>query len=190
MGVFREKITLNKPRKNEEQLPKNVKLDRITDEDILVVEIVIDSKKDIVRKYKFNPGELSGRKNISFVVKAEDVYWLQGLDPKPMLRDRYQDAPVREFVEEKPKITRKRKPVEKMVLFFCQNQEMAGICASVEVASRLTGILPEAIAKMCRSKKPSRDTGLSFRYYQKSYDISLGDFDITLSQYDELGKRK
>lgn len=66
------------------------------------------------------------------------------------------------------------------------------VCADLHDASKLTHILPESIDKLCKSKKPSRDVGLSFRYlYRKDWnDERILMFSLTLTQYDEMRKRK
>ena len=192
MAVVREKITLRKRRKNEgERQSKSIKLDRLNEGDNLIVEIVIDRINGIAKKYQFTPKDLEGRKNITFRVSSDnEVRWLNGLDPKELLRDRHQDAPVREKVEETPRKERKRRQAVKRIIVFDANGKLTATFENLDAAARHTGLLPEAIERMCRTHKQSRETGLWFRHYSEATGIPLHDFAITLVRYDTMDKRK
>lgn len=77
------------------------------------------------------------------------------------------------------------------VLVFDADGALAAICPTTETAARLTNILPEAVVRMCKTKRPSSDTGLSFRHWwRKIQDADMTDFTLTVAQYDESCKRR
>ena len=85
--------------------------------------------------------------------------------------------------------TAPRKKVRK-VLVFDDEGCLASICHTVEDVVKLTHLRKEAIDKLCKTKHPSFETGLSFRYWWKTLDFDITDFSLTVTRYDELCKRE
>lgn len=69
--------------------------------DSLFVEITIDKANDLVYRCLFAPEQLVGRRSVTFRVSGEQVYWLSGLQPKPLLKQQADKlVPDVEHVEE------------------------------------------------------------------------------------------
>lgn len=205
MAVIREKIVLRKRRKDGERLPNRVRLDKVGEKDTLIVEIVVDKKNGIIHWYRFLPEQKAGRKAVIFTVSGGEVYWLSGAKPTRIYESdlpeepQPEPAPIRRG--RKPNVKTdtpsqtdpdwRKKPRKRKVLVFDAEQRLALVCADSEAASDFTHILKESIDKLCKSKKPSQDTGLSFRKLWKNLgpDINVMDFSLTLAHYDELCKR-
>lgn len=205
MAVVGEQVILRKRRSSGEPQPHRIKLDKLQPGDELVVEIVVDRKNDIRRWFHFLPEMLENRRGVAFRASGEDVYWLSGLHPKPMLESmarRLLPAPEPKRRGRKPsakpvKTTdpdwrrRKRGPRVMKVLVFDVDGSLAAVCPTTEKAARLTNILPEAVLRMCKTKRPSAETGLSFRHWwRKTEDLDMTDSTLTITQYDESCKRK
>lgn len=205
MAVVGEQVILRKRRSSGEPQPHRIKLDKLQPGDELVVEIVVDRKNDIRRWFHFLPEMLENRRGVAFRASGEDVYWLSGLHPKPMLESmarRLLPAPEpkrrgREPSAKPVKTTdpdwrrRKRSPRVMKVLVFDADGSLAAVCPTTEKAARLTNILPEAVLRMCKTKRPSAETGLSFRHWwRKIQDMDMTDSTLTVTQYDESCKRK
>ncbi len=47
-----------------------------------------------------------------------------------------------------------------------------------------------AIDKLCKSKRPSFETGYYFRYWWRVLDFDITDFSMTAMEYDLLCGRK
>lgn len=76
------------------------------------------------------------------------------------------------------------------MLIFDGEGHLIAICPSLLAAACLVNLRPEAIDKLCRSKRPSFETGLSFRYCWKALDFDITEFTLTVEQYDVLCRRK
>ena len=85
---------------------------------------------------------------------------------------------------------RKREPKNYKVLVFDASMRLKGIHPPLKDTARLYNLRAEAINKLCKIKRPSQETGLSFRYWWKVLDFDITDFELTVSRYDELCKRK
>lgn len=198
MAVIRERIILRKRKKTEgDRTPHRIKLDKIGAADSLIVEIVIDRKNDIRKCFRFRPEQLSGKKGITFTVSGSEVYWLRSLAP-------YVIDPTDLPKDPKPakKIKRRgRKPQSKIesiikpgrrVLIFDSEQHLDSIHRNTASAAKATYIRSEFLENLCKTKKPSKETGLSFRYLREKFasDERIRNFCITLHQYDEMCKRQ
>lgn len=206
MAVIGEQVILRKRRSSGEPKPHRIKLDKLQPGDELIVEIVVDRKNDVRRWFHFLPEILGTRRGIAFRASGDDIYWLSGLHPKPMLESmarRLLPVPEPKRRGRKPNAVkpvkttdpdwrkRKRGPKAMKVLIFDPDGHLMAICPTSEQAARLTNILPEAITKMCKTKRPSFDTGLSFRHWwRKIQDFDITDFTLTVTQYDDSCKRK
>lgn len=208
MAVIWETLLLRHRRKEGERLPNRIKLDHIGDKDTLIVEIVVDKKQGITYWYRFQPEQLAGKKAVIFTVSKGEVYWLSGARPQRMYEDELPEKPQIIPVRD-PKVLKSSSPTEpsdqgeptsevekkkrkKVVMVFSADESLIMVCADLHDTSKLTHILPESIDKLCKSKKPSQDAGLSFRYlYRKDWnDERILMFSLTLTQYDEMRKRK
>lgn len=205
MTVIREKIILRKRRKEGVRLPNRIRLDKVGEDDTLIVEIVVDKKNGIIYWYRFLPEHMAGRKTVCFTVSGGEVYWLSGAKPTRIyesdLPDEPQPTPVPKRRGRKSSVNillpvptkedGRKRPRKKKVLVFDSKQMLLLVCADSEAASDFTHILKESIDKLCKSKKPSQETGLSFRKLWKNLgpDINVLDFSLTLARYDELCKR-
>ena len=85
---------------------------------------------------------------------------------------------------------RKREPKNYKVLVFDASMRLKGIHPPLKDTARLYNLRAEAINKLCKIKRPSQETGLSFRFWWKVLDFDITDFELTVSRYDELCKRK
>lgn len=205
MAVIREQIILRRRRKDGERLPNRIRLDKVGGNDTLIVEIVVDKKNGIIYWYRFLPEQLVGRKAVIFTVSGGEVYWLSGAKPERIYeRDLPEEpqpepAPIRRGRKPNVKIDTssqtdpdwRKKPRKRKILVFDSKQNLVLVCADLEAASDITHILKESIDKLCKIKKPSQETGLSFRKLWKNLDpnINVLDFSLTLAQYDEICKR-
>lgn len=205
MAVIREKIVLRKRRKDGERLPNRVRLENVGEKDTLIIEIVVDKKNGITHWYRFLPEQMVGKRAVVFTVSGGEVYWLSGAKPARIyesdLLEEPQPTPIPTRRGRKPNVAKpippptkldgRKKSRKRKVLVFDSEQKLALVCADLEAASDFTHILKESIEKLCKSKKPSQDTGLSFRKLWKNLgpDINVMDFSLTLARYDELCKR-
>lgn len=206
MAVIREKIVLRKRRTSGERLPNRVRLDKIGTEDTLIVEIVVDKKNGVVYWYRFLPEQLTGKKSVIFTISGsgKEVYWLSGAKPDRIYQKDLPEEPQSEPItthrdsNQKPNTEplpqadpgwRKRPRVRKVMVFDAE-QNLAAVFADLKAAAGIIHILPDSIDKLCKSKKPSQDTGLSFRYIWKKLDFDLMDFRLPLTRYDKFCKRE
>lgn len=204
MAILEEHIVLRKRRSSGEPKPHRIRLEKLQPDDELIVEIVIDSKNDIRSWFHFKPEDLAGRRSILFRVSGEQVYWLAGSAPKQILgttAKRLLPNPEPKRRGRKPKEKpvkvidpdwrkQKRGPKVRQVLVFDEEMQLKGIIPSLKDTARLLNLRPEAIDKLCKTKRQSYETGLSFRYLWKRLDFDITDFKLTAPQYDALCKRK
>ena len=193
MAVVRERIILRKGRRSGEKMPHRIDIKELAEGDSLLVEIVIDKKKDLVYRCQFEPEQLAGRRSVTFRVSGEQVYWLSGLQPKPLLKQQADKLiPDIEHVkeEESPKRSGKSEPRERKVLVFDDEGKLEAVMRSLKDVASMTNLREKAIDKLCKTKRVSSETGYSFRYWWKVLGFDITDFTLTTSQYDELCKRK
>lgn len=205
MAFVREQVVLRKRRSSGEPKPHRIKLDKLQPGDELIVEIVVDKKNDVRHWYHFKPEMLENRRGVAFRASGEDIYWLSGLKPNPMLESmalkllpppepkrRGRKAAVKPVKKTDPDWRkRKRGPRAMKVLIFDAEGCLTAICPTAEKAASLTNIRYDSIVKLCKIKRPSFDTGLSFRHWwRKIEDLDITDFTLTVTQYDELCKRR
>lgn len=205
MAAIREKIVLRKRRKDGERLPNRIRLDKVGENDTLIIEIVVDKKNGITQWYRFLPEQMTGKRSVAFTVSGGEVYWLSGAkptriyeselpeEPQPMPAPIHKD-PNPNVIEPTPpqaKLDGRKKSKKKKVLVFDSKQKLLMVCADTEAASQLTHILKDSIDKLCKSKKPSQETGYSFRKLWKNLgpDTNVLDFSLTLNRFDEMCKR-
>lgn len=193
MAVVKERIILRKGRRQGEKMPHRVSLKELSEGDSLLVEIVIDRENDVVCRYQFLPEQLAGRRGIAFRVSGDQVYWLSGLQPKPLLKQQADKlVPDIEHTEEVAPKRRGGKPGPRIrkVLVFDEYGKLAAIHRSLADVAAWSNLREKAIDKLCKSKRPSMETGYSFRYWWKVLGFDITDFTLTASQYDEMCKRK
>lgn len=193
MAVVKERIILRKGRRQGEKMPHRVSLKELSEGDSLLVEIVIDRENDVVCRYQFLPEQLAGRRGIAFRVSGEQVYWLSGLQPKPLLKQQADKlVPDIEHTEEVAPKRRGGKPGPRIrkVLVFDEYGKLAAIHRSLADVAAWSNLREKAIDKLCKSKRPSMETGYSFRYWWKVLGFDITDFTLTASQYDEMCRRK
>jgi len=174
-------------------MPHRVSLKELSEGDSLLVEIVIDRENDVVCRYQFLPEQLAGRRGIAFRVSGDQVYWLSGLQPKPLLKQQADKlVPDIEHTEEVAPKRRGGKPGPRIrkVLVFDEYGKLAAIHRSLADVAAWSNLREKAIDKLCKSKRPSMETGYSFRYWWKVLGFDITDFTLTASQYDEMCKRK
>lgn len=193
MAVVKERIILRKGRRRGEKMPHRIHLKDLAEGDSLLVEIVIDRENDVVCRYHFQPEQLAGRRGIAFRVSGEQVYWLSGLQPKPLLKTQADKlVPDIEHTEEVAPKRRGGKPGPRVrkVLVFDEYGKLVAIHRSLADVAAWSNLREKAIDKLCKSKRPSMETGYSFRYWWKVLGFDITDFSLTASQYDEMCKRK
>lgn len=193
MAVVRERIILRKGRRSGEKMPHRIDIKELAEGDSLLVEIVIDKKNDSVHRCLFKPEQLAGRRSVTFRVSGEQVYWLSGLQPKPLLKQQADKLvpDVEHVKEEEPKKRGgKAGPRERKVLVFDEEGKLEAVMRSLKDVASMTNLREKAIDKLCKTKRVSTETGYSFRYWWKVLGFDITDFTLTASQYDELCKRK
>lgn len=190
MAVVRERIILRKGRRNGEKMPHRIDIKELAEGDSLLVEIVIDKKNDLVYRCQFEPKQLAGRRSVTFRVSGEQVYWLSGLQPKPLLKQQADKlVPDVEHVKEE-KRGGKSGPRERKVLVFDEGGKLEAVLRSLKDVASMTNLREKAIDRLCKTKRVSSETGYSFRYWWKVLGFDITDFTLIVSQYDELCKRK
>ena len=193
MVVVRERIILRKGRRNGEKMPHRIDIKELSEGDSLLVEITIDKEKDLVYRCLFEPEQLAGRRSVAFRVIGEEVYWLSNLQPKPLLKQQADRlVPAVEHVEEVGPKRRggKSGTRERKVLVFDEEGRLEAVMRSLKDVASMTNLRGKAIVRLCKTKRVSSETGYSFRYWWKVLGFDITDFTLTVSQYDELCKRK
>lgn len=193
MAVIKERIILRKGRRSGEKMPHRINIKELTEGDSLLVEITIDKANDLVYRCLFAPEQLSGRRSVAFRVSGEQVYWLSGLQPKPMLKQQADKlVPDVEHVEEVGPKRRggKSGPRERKVLVFDEEGRLEAVLRSLKDVASITNLREKSIDRLCKTKRVSSETGYSFRYWWKVLEFDITDFTLTVSQYDALCKRK
>lgn len=192
MAIVKERIILRRGRRNGEKMPHRINIKELAADDSLLVEITIDREKDLVCRCQFEPEQLAGRRSIAFRVIGEEVYWLSGLQPKPLLKQQADRlVPAVEHVEEVSPQRRggKREPRERKILVFDEKGNLVSICVSLQNAATMMNLREAAIDKLCKTKRSSFETGYYFRYWWKALHFDITDFSMTVRQYDLLCSR-
>ena len=193
MDVIKERIILRKGRRSGEKMPHRINIKDLTEGDSLFVEITIDKANDLVYRCLFAPEQLVGRRSVTFRVSGEQVYWLSGLQPKPLLKQQADKlVPDVEHVEEVGPKRRggKSGPRERKVLVFDEEGRLEAVLRSLKDVASITNLREKSIDRLCKNKRVSSETGYSFRYWWKVLGFDITDFTLTVSQYDALCKRK
>lgn len=193
MAVIKERIILRKGRRSGEKMPHRINIKDLTEGDSLLIEITIDKANDLVYRCLFAPEQLVGRRSVAFRVSGEQVYWLSGLQPKPLLKQQVDKlVPDVEHVEEVGSKRRggKSGPREHKVLVFDEEGRLEAVFRSLKDVASITNLREKAIDRLCKTKRVSSETGYSFRYWWKVLGFDITDFTLTVSQYDALCKRK
>ena len=193
MAVIKERIILRKGRRSGEKMPHRINIKDLTEGDSLLVEITIDKANDLVYRCLFAPEQLSGRRSVAFRVSGEQVYWLSGLQPKPLLKQQADKlVPDVEHVEEVGPKRRggKSGPRERKVLVFDEEGRLEAVLRSLKDVASITNLREKSIDRLCKTKRVSSETGYSFRYWWKVLGFDITDFTLTVSRYDTLCKRK
>ena len=193
MAVIKERIILRKGRRSGEKMPHRINIKDLTEGDSLFVEITIDKANDLVYRCLFAPEQLVGRRSVTFRVSGEQVYWLSGLQPKPLLKQQADKlVPDVEHVEEVGPKRRggKSGPRERKVLVFDEEGRLEAVLRSLKDVASTTNLREKSIDRLCKNKRVSSETGYSFRYWWKVLGFDITDFTLTVSQYDALCKRK
>lgn len=193
MAVIKERIILRKGRRSGEKMPHRINIKDLTEGDSLLVEITIDKANDLVYRCLFAPEQLVGRRSVAFRVSGEQVYWLSGLQPKPLLKQQADKlVPDVEHVEEvgPKRCGGKSGPRERKVLVFDEEGRLEAVLRSLKDVASITNLREKSIDRLCKTKRVSSETGYSFRYWWKVLGFDITDFTLSVSQYDALCKRK
>ena len=121
------------------------------------------------------------------------MYWLSGLQPKPLLKQQAEKLvpDVKHVKEEEPKKRGgKSGPRERKVLVFDEEGNLEAVMRSLKDVASMANLRGKAIDMLCKTKRVSTETGYSFRYWWKVLGFDITDFTLTASQYDGLCKRK
>ena len=170
MAVVRERVVLRKRRSSEPKQPNRIRLDKLAPGDELVVEIVVDKKvapmpmlaQTAEKLFSATEPKRKGRK--------------PGIGTAKRMKEGRQ--------------RKKREPRTFKVLVFDDALQLIGIYRTLKDSATSLNLRPEAIDKLCKTKRPSQETGFSFRYWWKILDFDVTDFKMTAKQYDELCRRK
>lgn len=193
MAIVRERIILRKGRRSGEKMPHRINIKELTAGDSLLVEIIIDKENDLVYRCLFEPEQLAGRRGVAFRVSGEQVYWLSGLQPKPLLKQQADKLfPTIEHAEEvgPERCGGKSGPRERKVLVFDEEGKLEAVMRSLKDVASMTNLQEKAIDRLCKTKRVSTETGYSFRYWWKVLGFDITEFTLTVSHSDELCKRK
>lgn len=191
MSIVKERIVLRRGRREGEKTPHRIRLNDMKVGDFLIVEIVVNKKSNIVYYYLFSPEEISGRRAVTFRKSGDEIYWLSGLKPKTLSSEQT-EALLEQSGDQKagkPSAT-ERGQAERNVLVFGVHDALVAVYRTLGDVAAVMNLRVGAIDKLCRTKRPSAETGYSFRYRKRKLDLDLTDFTMTLSRYDELCRRK
>lgn len=181
MAVVRERIILRKGRRSGEKMPHRIDIKELSEDDSLLVEIIVDKKNDLVYRSLFEPEQLAGRRNVTFRVSGEQVYWLSGLQPKPLLKQQAEKLvpDVEHVKEEEPKKRGgKSGPRERKVLVFDEEGKLEAVTRSLKDVASMTNLREKAIGRLCKTKRVSTETGYSFRYWWKVLGLRYYEFHV------------
>lgn len=193
MAIIKERIVLRKSRREGERVPHRIRFDGLQPDDSLLVEIVIDKELELTDYYLFEPEQLKTRMSVVFRVSGDKVYWLSGATPKPLLSVQAERLcphlrSVKTYRTEMPDKAPRSK--DRRILVFNDKGMLISICLSLKDVADMTNLREKSIDKLCKSKRPSFETGWSFRYWWKVLDFDITNFTLTAFQYDQLCKRK
>lgn len=191
MSIVKERITLRRGRREGEKTPHRIKVNAVETGDFLLVEVVVNRKSGLVFYYLFPPEMLSGRRAVTFRKSGDEIYWLSGLKPKTLSSEQAEALLAQSGDQKagKPSAT-ERGQADRNVLVFGVHDALVAVYRTLGDVAAVMNLRVGAIDKLCRTKRPSAETGYSFRYRKRKLDLDLTDFTLTLSRYDELCRRK
>lgn len=191
MSIVKERIALRRGRREGEKTPHRIRLDAMASGDFLIVEVVVNKKSSLVYYYLFSPEQLSGRRAVTFRKSGDEIYWLSGLKPKTLSSEQAEALLAQSGDQKagKPSAT-ERGQADRNVLVFGVHDALVAVYRTLGDVAAVMNLRVGAIDKLCRTKRPSAETGYSFRYRKRKLDLDLTDFTLTLSRYDELCRRK
>lgn len=191
MSIVKECVVLRKGRREGEKTPHRIRVDGVGTGDFLMVEVVVNKKSGLVYYYLFSPEQLSGRRAVTFRKCGDEIYWLSGLKPKTLSSEQA-EALLEQSGDQKAgkPSTPERGQIERNVLVFGVHDALVAVYRTLGDVAAVMNLRVGAIDKLCRTKRPSTETGYSFRYRKRKLDLDLTDFTLTLSRYDELCRRK
>lgn len=193
MSIVKERIVLRRGRREGEKKPHRIKVDVVETGDFLLVEVVVNRKSGLVFHYLFPPEMLSGRRAVSFSESGGEIYWLSGLKPKALSSEQAETL-LEQSGASKENVGKlsatERGQAEWNVLVFGVHDTLVAVYRTLGDVAAVMNLRVGAIDKLCRTKRPSAETGYSFRYRKRKLDLDLTDFTLTLSRYDELCRRK
>lgn len=193
MGIVKERVVLRRGRREGEKAPHRIRLDAVETGDFLLVEVVVDRAVGRVCHYLFPPEMLSGRRGVAFRESGGEIYWLAGLKPKSLSPEQA-DALFAQSGVRKEKTGKtseaKHGQADRNVLVFGMHDSLVAVYRTLEDVAAAMNLRIGAIDKLCRTKRPSTETGYSFRYRKRKPGLELMDFTLTLSRYDGLCRRK
>lgn len=191
MSIVKERIALRRGRREGEKTPHRIRLDAMASGDFLIVEVVVNKKSGLVYYYLFSPEQLSGRRAVTFRKSGDEIYWLSGLKPKTLSSEQAEALLAQSGDQKagKPSAT-ERGQADRNVLVFGVHDALVAVYRTLGDVAAVMNLRVGAIDKLCRTKRPSAETGYSFRYRKRKLDLDLTDFKLTLSRYDELCRRK
>lgn len=191
MSIVKERIALRRGRREGEKTPHRIRLDAMASGDFLIVEVVVNKKSGLVYYYLFSPEQLSGRRAVTFRKSGDEIYWLSGLKPKTLSSEQAEALLAQSGDQKagKPSATEHGQG-DRNVLVFGVHDALVAVYRTLGDVAAVMNLRVGAIDKLCRTKRPSAETGYSFRYRKRKLDLDLTDFKLTLSRYDELCRRK
>lgn len=191
MSIVKERIALRRGRREGEKTPHRIRLDAMASGDFLIVEVVVNKKSSLVYYYLFSPEQLSGRRAVTFRKSGDEIYWLSGLKPKTLSSEQAEALLAQSGDQKagKPSATESGQ-ADRNVLVFGVHDALVAVYRTLGDVAAVMNLRVGAIDKLCRTKRPSAETGYSFRYRKRKLDLDLTDFALTLSRYDELCRRK
>lgn len=193
MSIVKERIALRRGRREGEKTPHRIRFDAMASGDFLIVEVDVNKKSGLVYYYLFSPEQLSGRRAVTFRKSGDEIYWLSGLKPKALSSEQT-EALLEQSGASKENVGKssatEHGQAERNVLVFGAHDALVAVYRTLGDVAAVMNLRVGAIDKLCRTKRPSTETGYSFRYRKRKLDLDLTDFKLTLSRYDELCRRK
>lgn len=188
MAIVRKRIILRNKSRSDEKEPRRIRFDGLAADDSLLVEIVTNRENDLSYCYLFQPEHRGDRKSAAYRVCDNRVTWEGDVQPRPLLQIEANElCPLPSSTKRKPAV---RRPKGRKILIFDEKGYLVSIYFSLQDAASMMNLREAAIDKLCKSKRPSFETGYYFRYWWRVLDFDITDFSMTAMEYDLLCGRK
>lgn len=119
-----KEIVLRKPKADNSDKLHQVRIYDIDRNEPLFLSIVLDKQNSVIKRFKIEPEQLAGKKNILFRVSGHDIYWLGKLTPTQIDEVSAPEEEVEQIIEpelapepeQEEKIDRRKLPIHRLFL--------------------------------------------------------------------------